>query len=62
MKDEKEIDHEYTDNIVCPHCGYQFSDCYEFEDQSGEIECYKCEGDFHYEREISVTYTTTKIV
>ena len=39
---EEEIDHEYTDEIVCPYCGYEFSDSFEIsseEEDLGLIEC-----------------------
>ena len=29
---EKEIDHKNTDEIICPHCGYEFNDSIEFVD------------------------------
>ena len=56
----KEIDHKYTDEIVCPHCGAEFSDSFEF-DESGETDCYKCEKPFLYETHVEITYTTRKL-
>jgi uncharacterized protein (DUF2225 family) len=61
MTKEKVIDHSYTEDIVCPHCGYKFSDSYEFDSDSGELNCYECEKDFFFERNRSVNYTTSKI-
>ena len=55
--DMPEIEHQYTTEIVCPHCGYEFSDSWEFED-SGDAECYRCDLAFFFERQIEVTYTT----
>lgn len=37
---EREIDHEYTDEVVCPFCGYEESDSWEYkgdEDLTGEV-------------------------
>ena len=56
----EEIDHEFTDNIVCPHCGHEFMDCFEFSD-TGAYECYECGEKFEYEREVTITYSTRKI-
>ena len=57
----KEIDHEYTDEIVCPYCGHEFSESYEFSGDSGEEECYECGKEFEYHRHIEVTYCTYEI-
>lgn len=56
--EEKEIDHEYTDEIVCPHCGYEHTDSWERESNSGDAKCHHCSKDFFYERNISVSYST----
>lgn len=56
----EEIEHEYTKEIVCPHCGEEYSDSWEYGQDSEELECYECSGKFHYEREVEVTYTTVK--
>lgn len=53
------IDHEYTEEIVCPHCGEEFIDSWEFAD-IGEHTCYECGGKFSHERDVTVTYSTQK--
>jgi len=53
------IDHEYTKEIVCPYCGNEQSDSWEFSDD-GEIECGMCEETFTYERIVTVEYSTAK--
>lgn len=35
------IDCSYTDEVVCPHCGYEYSDSWEFSDYEEE-ECCEC--------------------
>lgn len=55
-----EIDHEFTDEIVCPYCGYEYSECYEFSEDDDEILCDQCDKIFSYSRHMEVTYTTTK--
>jgi uncharacterized Zn-finger protein len=55
----EEIDHEYTDEIICPYCGEDVMDSWEYSD-SGDIQCGKCRKEFTYEREVTVTYSTQK--
>lgn len=56
----KEIDHEYTDEIICPHCGHKYSDCWEWGDDEGVEECYNCYKPFSWTRNITVNYCTEK--
>lgn len=53
-------DTQGTDEIVCPHCGHEHRDSFEFDD-SGITECEACEKPFTYNREISITYSTEKL-
>ncbi len=55
-----EIVHENTENIVCPICGHEHTDSWEYEDDSGEITCQGCNKEFFFEREYDVSYTTSK--
>jgi hypothetical protein len=57
------IDHEFTDEIVCPHCGHVHSESYEFGgggEGDGEDECGECGKKFYWSRTISVSYSTSK--
>lgn len=54
------IDHEYTDNIVCPWCGSEDTDSWEAADD-GKRDCYDCGKPFEYEREVSCSYSTAKL-
>jgi DNA-directed RNA polymerase subunit RPC12/RpoP len=56
----EDIDHEYTDTIVCPYCGYKHEDVFEFSDD-GETDCYKCGKEFSFTRIVTVEYSTEKI-
>ena len=61
---EKEIDCTYTDEIVCPHCGYNFFDSYEifgYTDSFEGLECDKCEKVFNVWKSVSVKYNSSKI-
>ena len=52
------IDHEQTQEIVCPYCGYVFTDSWEF-DNGGTTECERCSCEFRYERDY--WYSTCKM-
>jgi DNA-directed RNA polymerase subunit RPC12/RpoP len=58
---KEEIDHNYTEEIVCPYCGCEFGDSWENSEDSGEEECYECGKEFEYYRHIEVTYCTYQI-
>jgi hypothetical protein len=52
------IDHEYTKEIVCPYCGAEFLDSWEYGDHDfPECDCGK---KFISKRDIDVTYITEK--
>ena len=60
----KEIDHEFTDEITCPHCGDEWIDSYDFEhsmkEDLGEYTCDECGKTFVITRNIEITYSTQK--
>lgn len=60
MSKEEEIHHVYTDEIVCPNCGYEFVDSWE-QDDEGILDCGECEKEFTFSRIITVDYSTAKI-
>ena len=49
------IDSQGTDDVVCPYCGYEISDSWEYPESEDE-ECSACSKHFHYTRHTSVTY------
>lgn len=52
----------FTENIVCPYCGYEESDSWEHRyDYDDEYECEECGKKFSWERIIDVSYTSKKI-
>ena len=55
-----EHDTEYTDNAVCPHCGHEHVDCFEWGADEDEQYCNQCSLPFTYYREVKVEYTTVK--
>ena len=60
---DKEINHEYTNEIVCPFCGYEFGDSWEVDGNSedmGLVDCEDCYKSFYAYRDISVSYCTEK--
>ena len=56
---EKEIDHELTQEITCPYCGYEDHGSWE-ENDDGDMECPECYKEFSFERIITVEYSTKK--
>lgn len=58
--DREDIDSEYTDDVVCPYCGYEHSDSWEFSDDCCDIQCCFCENTFEMVRNVSVTYSSSK--
>jgi len=52
-------DTSYTDNVVCPYCGYESKDSSDFE--TGDFVCYRCEKKFYIERDERVTFSTSKV-
>lgn len=57
-----EIDHEYTTNVVCPWCGHEFSDCFEWPDSDDGDDCTECGKRYSYYREVSISYVSKKEV
>lgn len=53
------FDTRYTDKPVCPHCGHEQKDDWEFPDE-GEVYCGECEKEFHLYRMVTWSYVTSK--
>lgn len=53
-------DTDGTDEAVCPYCGHEIMDSWEYSRDDGEIECGQCCQEFNYTRNVSVTYSTSK--
>ena len=59
-----EIDHDNTNNLVCPYCGYEDRDSWEVypgEEDLEVCECGSCGKEFRAWRNISITYSTEKL-
>jgi hypothetical protein len=50
-------EHNYTDEITCPHCGYEHGDSWESSDD-GVTECDECGERFFFARDVEVTYSS----
>lgn len=59
VENTNDINCEFTLDIVCPYCGYGFSDSWEW-DSEGEEYCENCDNEFSYERIVTVAYSTYK--
>lgn len=57
-----EIDCSYTDEVVCPYCGYKFCDSWDFAfyGDMADITCNSCEKTFEAYRTVDVSYTSYK--
>ena len=55
------MEHKYEKNIKCPYCDWEDNDSWEFGEDNGTQTCGSCEKEFNVEREIEVTYSTTRI-
>jgi len=58
-----ELNHFLTEEIVCPYCGYQHTESYEFfDDMEGDedIECGDCGEEFRGSRIVTIQYTSRK--
>lgn len=60
----EEIDHDMTEQVVCPYCGHKHGDSHEFFPRAAtsrvEITCDHCGKTFDAWQEVEVTYTTIK--
>ncbi len=54
------MEHEHTSEITCPYCGWEDEDSWALE-ESGEVTCGECEKKFNVDREVEITYSTSKI-
>jgi len=66
MTTQTEIAHANTNEIVCPHCGYEKSNSWmDFLECAPECDmtvvCGRCREPFVATREVNVTYSTRKI-
>ena len=53
-----EIDCDYTDNIVCPFCGYVVEDSWEYGEDEDEGVCPECDRKFELEVRVTTKYST----
>lgn len=61
----EEIDHDFTNEIVCPYCGEEYGDSWEkekdtFDGPLDDEECQSCGKEFQVQRNGSITYSTSR--
>lgn len=54
------MNHEHTDDAICPYCGRAHQDIWELGD-SYERDCNSCGRTFLVERHVSITYSTKRV-
>jgi uncharacterized Zn-finger protein len=62
----KFFDTEYQDFAICPHCGNEHRDAWEWDlgggiEGEGEVNCEECDKEFSVSRMVEITYTTRKL-
>ena len=58
----KNIEHYMTDEVVCPHCGYEYGGSWEYDDDDLDtMTCDECGKPFKAYREVDVSYITEKV-
>jgi len=62
IKERKEagFSHDFTDEVVCPHCGAEWGDSWELSESDENMHCEECDQSFSMERHVDVTYVTVK--
>lgn len=61
------IDSEHRDKVTCPHCGHEARDSVAIFvglgiDDSTDVSCGACDRSFMAERNITITYSSRKLV
>lgn len=56
----RDIDHDFTDEIVCPYCGDRKSDSWKWVQGDGNEQCSSCKMNYFYFRHVIVKYSTSK--
>ncbi len=65
MSTPTEYDCSHTHELVCPYCGGEMSDSWEYGsggEEDSEADCGHCSRTFRYSRNVSVSYTTYPIM
>lgn len=60
LKEIPEYDYEYSDEIMCPYCGTTQCDSWEAS-ETGKEQCDACGGVYEYSREVTVSYSSSKV-
>jgi len=62
MENDNFYDTSGTDEIVCPYCGCEFGDSWEYNDQNNQvISCQDCSKKFKLYVNFQVDYSTDKL-
>lgn len=56
----REVDCDYTEEVVCPHCGHVSGDSWELDGEDGEGFCDVCNASYRWIRHVSVAYSTRR--
>ncbi len=51
----------FTGEIICPWCGEEETDSWEYPDSEDDIECEHCGNHYTMQRDVEVSYSTDKL-
>lgn len=57
--ENENIDHEETDEVICPYCGYAHSDSWGYPNEI-DVECSGCGKEFEMVRNVYCDYSSFK--
>lgn len=60
-KDVEPKERLYTNNVICPYCGYENVDSWECEDDEEACECGCCGSIFAYQRKVAIEYCSQPV-
>ena len=66
LEDLAEFETSFTEEVVCPYCGYEYQNSYELDLPEGgmsgpeKIECEECGKEFLVSMDLQVSYSTRK--
>lgn len=57
------MDTNYTKELICPYCNYEYSDSWEYQDAQDkdvQTQCPECEKNFIYSTDYDITFSSYK--
>lgn len=61
LENDFQNDTHNDENAVCPWCGHEHSDCWEWSDSDDECECAECGKFFAYDTDVVRTFSACRV-